>query len=315
MPHKTSVNMTGPTSRRSRENGTARALKGAYLGIVANLLLALVKAVAGVLGNSYALIADAVESASDIISSIVVVIGCRMAGKPADENHPYGHGKFEPLAAAVVATLLFVAAVGIAVESVKEIITPHHAPAPFTLGVLLAVIIVKELLFRFVITVGDELQSTVVKGDAWHHRADALTSAAAFIGISIAIIGGPGFEAADDYAALAAAFIIAINAVLLLKPAVYELIDTAPSPVIAQDIRAIAHSVPGVLGTHKCHVRKVGFDHFVDLDVLCDPEMSIRQGHEVAHDVGEAIHAQLPYITKVLVHVEPADDYGRRSRR
>lgn len=305
---------TSTNSSKHREQTSARALRGAYLGIITNVILALVKGIAGVVGNSYALVADAVESASDIVSSIVVVVGCRMAGKPADANHPYGHGKFEPLAAAVVAIMLFLAAIGIAIESVKEILTPHHAPATFTLAILVGVIAVKELLFRFVITVGEEIKSTVVKGDAWHHRADALTSAAAFIGISIALIGGPGYEAADDYAALAAALVIAINAILLLKPAVYELIDTAPDPSIARQIREIAHAVSGVAGTHKCHVRKVGFDHFVDLDVLCDPDMTIRQGHEVAHDVGEAIHSALPYVTKVLVHVEPSDDYGRRSR-
>jgi cation diffusion facilitator family transporter len=291
-----------------------KAMRGAVVGIVANLLLASAKGIAGFVGNSYALIADAIESLSDILSSVIVLIGCRMAGKPADANHPYGHGKFEPLAAVAVALILFTAAAGIAINSIREILTPHHAPAPFTLIVLVVVIVVKELLFRFVITVGIETGSSAVAGDAWHHRADALTSAAAFIGISIALIGGPGYEAADDYAALVAACIIALNAGFLLKPAVFELIDTAPNPQIAAQVRDIAHGVKGVLGTHKCNIRKVGFDHFVDLDVLCDPDMSIRQGHEVAHDVGEAIQAQLPYITKVLVHVEPSDDYGRRSR-
>jgi len=297
-------------ARKASEAGSRKA----KVGIAVNVALAISKATAGVIGNSYALIADAIESASDIISSLVVVFGIKMAGKPADENHPYGHGKFEPLAGALVALILFGAAALITIESIREIATPHHAPAPFTLIVLVAVIIIKETLFRTVLATSDEIGSLALKTDAWHHRADAITSAAAFIGISIAVIGGPGYESADDFAALLAAVIIAINASLLLKPALLELIDTAPDPSIAARIREIACGVAGVLGTHKCHVRKVGFDYFVDLDVLCDPDSSIREGHEVAHNVGEAIHAALPEISKVLVHVEPADDYGRRSR-
>lgn len=286
----------------------------ARLGIVVNLALAIVKAVAGVVGHSYALIADAIESTSDIITSLVVAFGFRMAGKPADENHPYGHGKFEPLSAAVVSLLLFGAAILIAVESAREILTPHHSPAPFTLVVLVVVIVVKETLFRSVLKAGDTIQSTALRTDAWHHRADAITSLAAFVGISIALLGGPGYESADDFAALIASVIIAINAVLLLHPALLELIDTAPNPELTKQVREVAEGVPGVLGTHKCNLRKVGFDYFVDLDVLCDPNATIREGHEVAHNVGEQLHATLPHIRKVLVHVEPADDFGRRSR-
>lgn len=286
----------------------------AQLGIVVNIVLALVKGVAGVVGHSYALIADAIESTSDIITSGVVAFGFRMAGKPPDENHPYGHGKFEPLSSAIVALVLFGAAILIAVESIKEILTPHHAPEPFTLIVLILVIIVKEVLFRSVLATGNEIESIALRTDAWHHRADAITSLAAFVGISIALIGGPGYESADDFAAMIAAVVIAANAVLLMRPAVLELIDTAPDPELVARIRTTAQHVTGVLGTHKCHVRKVGFDYFVDLDVLCDPNSTIRQGHEVAHDVGERIHEEFPQVRKVLVHVEPADDCGRRSR-
>jgi cation diffusion facilitator family transporter len=286
----------------------------AILGMAVNITLALIKGIAGVLGHSYALIADAIESTLDIITSAIVAFGFRMAGKPADQNHPYGHGKFEPLAAAFVSLVLFGAAILIAIESASEIATPHHAPAPFTLLVLVAVIVVKELLFRSISKTGNEIGSTSLKSDAWHHRADAITSLAAFVGISIAIIGGPGYESADDFAALIAAFIIAFNAATLLHPAIRELIDTAPDPTLMQEVCALALKVPGVLGTHKCQVRKVGFDYFVDLDVLCDPEATIREGHEIAHNVGEKLHAALPRIRKVLVHVEPADDFGRRTR-
>ena len=289
-------------------------VKSILVGAVLNIVLAIVKGTAGVIGNSYALIADAIESICDIFSSLVVFAGLKMAGRPADTNHPYGHGKYEPLAGVIVSMVLFAAAIFIAIASMKEIVTPHHAPEPFTLIVLLAVMIVKESLFRFVNKVGDSIHSTAVKADALHHRSDAITSLAAFVGISIALIGGKGYESADDFAALIAAAIIAVNAMLLLKPALFELLDTAPDPSLHKKIREVAEKVPGVFGTHKCHVRKLGFDYFVDLDVLCDPDATIRDGHNIAHDVGEAIHEALPVITKVLVHVEPKDDFGRRNR-
>ena len=296
------------------EHASRVGVRSTLIGMAVNVCLAIVKGIAGVVGNSYALIADAIESAADVVTSFIVLLGVRMAGKPADTNHPYGHGKFEPLAAAVVSLTLLGAAVLIMVESVREILTPHHAPQPFTLGVLLAVILVKEILARYVGHAAEGIGSVAVKTDAFHHRADAITSAAAFIGISVAVFGGPGFEMADDIAALIAAVVIAVNALILFRPALSELIDTAPAPEIAQSIREIALRVPGVLGTHKCGVRKVGFVYFVDLDVLCNPDESIRHGHEVAHNVGEAIHSALPAVAKVLVHVEPADDFGRRSR-
>lgn len=300
-----------PGTIQDRYQAGARA---ALIGMAVNGVLALIKGVAGVVGNSYALIADAIESASDVVTSLIVLVGLRLAGKPADRNHPYGHGKFEPLAAVFVSIMLLGAAVLIMVASVREILTPHHAPEPFTLAVLIGVIVCKEYLARRTKSKGEELKSMAVKTEAFHHRADALTSMAAFIGISIALIGGAGFEMADDIAAVVAAGVIAINAMLLMRPALFELIDTAPNPEFAKTIREIASKVPGVKGTHKCGVRKVGLSYFVDLDVLCDPSETIRHGHEVAHKVGEAIHAALPEVAKVLVHVEPSDDFGRRTQ-
>ena len=300
--------------RQHLERASRIGVRSTLLGMLVNVLLAVIKGFAGVVGNSYALVADAIESAADVVTSGIVLLGVRMAGKPADVNHPYGHGKFEPLAAAFVSLMLLGAAILITVESIREIYTPHHSPEPFTLFVLLAVVVVKELLARYVGTAGADISSTAVKTDAFHHRADAITSAAAFIGISVALCGGPGYEQADDIAAVVAAMVIAVNALLLMRPALSELIDTAPAPEMAHSVRDIALRVPGVLGTHQCRVRKVGFVYFVDLDVLCDPNETIRHGHEVAHNVGEAIHRELPEVAKVLVHVEPADDYGRRSR-
>jgi cation diffusion facilitator family transporter len=281
-------------------------MRFAMLGIVANACLTLIKGAAGFLGNSYALIADAIESAFDIFSSILVWLGLRYAARPPDENHPYGHGKAEPLVACVIALVLMGAAIVIGVESVREIRTPHHAPAPYTLVVLVVVVIVKETLFRFVVRGGEQTGSTAVKTDAWHHRSDAITSGAAFVGISIALIGGKGYESADDFAALVAAGIIAMNAALLLRPAVGELLDAAPPKEFADDVRRSAAAVPGVLGLDKCIVRKVGFDLYVDLHIRVHGDMTVREGHRIAHDVKDAVRANNSRVRDVAIHVEPA---------
>lgn len=284
------------------------------VGLGVNALLAVIKLVAGIVGHSYALVADAIESMADCFSSVIVWSGLRIAAKPADENHPYGHGKAEPLAAATVSLGLLAAAGIIVAQSIHEIITPHHAPAWFTLVVLLGVIATKELLFRFVWSAGNQFGSTAMKTDAWHHRSDALTSAAAFVGISIALIGGPGYEAADDWAALAASAVIAWNAWQLLKPSVAELVDTAPPPEVLAQARTVAARVSGVTGLEKCYARKMGFDYYLDLHVLVQGELTVREGHEIAHQVKDAVRQDNPRIVEVLVHIEPHDAHHETHR-
>ncbi len=275
------------------------------IGILANALLAGIKGIAGILGNSYALIADAVESGTDVFSSLVVLGGLRLSKVPADKDHPYGHGKAEPLAAAVVSLGLIVAAISIAIQSIREIKIPHHAPASFTLLVLVIAVVTKEVLYRFVFKTGVSLESTAVKTDAWHHRSDALTSLAAFIGISIALIGGPGYESADDWAALFASGVIAFNGVRLLRPAILEAMDTAPSGEVTKQVIQIASQVPGVIGLDKCFVRKMGFDYYVDLHVIVDANLPVREAHKIGHDVKDQLRSQYSRIKDVLVHVEP----------
>ncbi len=294
-------------SEESKVNSTQQQSVAslALIGLLVNVLFAVIKITAGVVGHAYALIADGIESALDVGSSLIIWGGLRFASRPPDASHPYGHGKAEPLAAIVVALGVIVAAVGLAIESVREILTPHHAPAPFTLWILLGVVVIKETLFRFVIRVARERESTAVKTDAWHHRADAITSLAAFIGISIALIGGPGWESADDYAALVACVIIAANGIHLLRPALHEILDTAPTGGISDTVRGAALLVPGVTELDKCRIRKMGTDYYVDLHVRVDGDMSVREGHELAHLVKNSIRASDRRIADVLVHVEP----------
>jgi len=282
-----------------------RGIRSAQIGLLINTLLAIVKFVAGILGNAYALVADAVESAADIFSSLIVWGGLRIATRQADEDYPFGYGKAEPLAAVVVALLLMGAAGGIAVEAIREIRTPHHAPAPFTLVVLVAVILVKEILFRRVIRVGEEVASTAVKADAWHHRSDAITSAAAFIGISVALIGGPGWEAADDWAALAASGVIVVNAGLLLRPAIQDLMDRSPGGDLLDRISAAALATSDVQSIEKLMVRKAGFHYFVDLHVQAEPTLSLHEAHVLSGRVKTSIRRAVPEVGGVLIHMEP----------
>lgn len=276
------------------------------IGIGINIGLVCVKGTAGLLGHSYALVADALESATDIITSLFVWVGLRTASKAPDRNHPYGHGKAEPLAAIVVALALVGAAVVIAVQSIQHIRVPHALPAPFTLGVLAGVIVIKEILFRRVAKVGADMDSNAVKADAWHHRSDAITSLTAFVGISIALIGGPGYESADDWAALLAAGFIVYNAYHIFRPSFGEIMDEAPAGNWQPELEAIARTVPGVEGIDKYRVRKTGFEYFVDLHVLVSGELTVREGHAIAHAVKAAIIAQKPAVYDVLVHIEPA---------
>ena len=274
--------------------------------MIVNLIFAAAKIFGGLIGNAYVLIADGIESALDIAGSLIIWGGLKFAARPPDETHPYGHGKAEPIAAVVVAVGVLAAALGLAIESVREIRTPHHGPAPFTLGILIVVIVVKEILFRYVNRVGRDVESTAVQTDAWHHRSDALTSAAAFIGITAALIGGRGWESADDWAALFACCVIAANGVRLLRPALYEIMDTAPRGEIVDRVRDAAAAVPGVIEIEKCFVRKMGLSFYVDLHVGVDARITVREGHDIAHEVKRAIQETDRRIADVLVHVEPA---------
>jgi cation diffusion facilitator family transporter len=283
----------------------ARGERAAQAGAVTNLSLALVKFIAGVLGHSYALIADAVESAADVFSSMIVWGGLRISAREADEQYPFGYGKAETLAAIAVAFMLFGAAGGIAIQAVREIVTPHHAPAPFTLAVLLVVVVLKEILFRRVFQIGEAMASTAVRADAWHHRSDALTSLAAAIGISIALVGGPGWVQADDGAALAAAAVIGWTGLRTFREAARDLMDRAPRGDTIERVAAAATAVDGVRDIHKLKVRRAGLGVYVDLDVQADPEMSLHDAHVLSGKVKSAIREALPETLGVLVHMEP----------
>lgn len=283
-------------------------------GLIANAALAVVKLVAGIVGNAYALVADAVESFADVVSSLVVWGGLAVAAQPADEDHPYGHGKAEAIAAAVVAVLLVGAALALGIEAVRQIRRPHHIPAAWTLAVLVTVMLAKWLLARRIRQVGDDLGSTAVRADAWHHLSDAVTSAAAFAGIAAAIVGYRltgriGWAAADDWAALLASLVIGYNGFTLLRPAIHDLMDRMADEEVVESVRAAALTVPDVRAVEKLFVRKSGFAYRVTAHIQADAAMSLEDAHVLGHRVQDAIEAAIPQVQHVLVHMEP---YGPR---
>ncbi|MEQ8242262.1 cation diffusion facilitator family transporter [Fulvivirga sp.] len=291
----------------SAPSNKENAIKTTYLSIAGNTLLAVAKGVTGVFGNSYALIADAIESTTDIFSSILVLVGLKYSTKPADENHPYGHGKAEPLITFAVVGFLVVSATVIAYESIIHIQTPHKTPAPYTLIVLGAIVILKEIFYRVVNRKGEQTKSSALKADAWHHRSDAITSLMAFIGISIAIFMGPGYETADDWAALFASGFIMYNAYLIFRPALGEIMDEHLYDDLVVEIREVAQKVEGVIDTEKCFIRKTGMTFHVDLHLIVDGSISVKKGHDIAHDTKNVLLLEFPEIADILIHVEPHD--------
>lgn len=299
---------------------TARGIRSAQTAVLMNAVLAMAKLIAGVVGNTYALIADAVESTADVFGSLVVWRGLHVSGREADEDYPFGYGKADSLAAAVVALLLIVSALLITVQAVREIRTPHLTPAPWTLIVLVAVVAAKLGLSRHVGAVGEEIGSGAVKADAWHHMSDALTSAAAFIGISVSLLGaryrgGSGWESADDWAALVAAAVIAVNGVALLRPAIHDLMDRAPGRDIVDTVRRAAEGVAGVLATEKIAVRRAGLVYRATLHVQASEDLTLHEAHVLSGKVKGAIRAAEPRVDYVLVHMEPYEGPSPPSGR
>ena len=286
-------------------NSEQTAIRTTYFSIIGNTSLAIIKGLAGFFGNSYALIADAIESTADIFASLLVLLGFKYAKRPADENHPYGHGKIEPLITFAVVAFLVVSATIIAYESIQHIQTPHKIPKPWTLIVLGIIIIWKEISFQIVIKKSKQTNSSSLKADAWHHRSDAITSITAFIGISIAIIFGKGYETADDWAALFASVFILYNSYLILRPALGEVMDEQLYDELIIEIREKSTEVKGVIDTEKCFIRKSGMKFHVDLHAIVDSEITVKSGHDIAHKLKDYLRKEIPNLGHVLIHIEP----------
>lgn len=289
------------------KSNVQKAIQATYLSIVGNFILAVAKGITGIFGNSYALVADAIESLTDVFSSALVLFGIKYSTRPADSNHPYGHGRAETLVTFLVVGFLLISATVIAYESIINIQSPHEIPEKYTLIVLAIIILIKEIFYRVVSKKGKETKSSSLQADAWHHRSDAITSLMAFIGISIAIFMGPGYETADDWAALIASLFIVYNAYLIFRPALGEILDEHVYDDLILEIREIAEKVPGVDGTEKCFVRKTGMTYLVDLHLLVNGNLSVTQGHEISHATKDTLMQEIPELSNVLIHIEPSE--------
>lgn len=281
------------------------AIKTTYFSILSNASLAILKWITGYFGNSYALIADAIESTTDIFSSFLVLLGIKYSNKPADKNHPYGHGRIEPLVTFAVVGFLIISATIIARQSIINIKTPHELPRAYTLIVLGCIIIWKEISYRIVINKSKQTKSSSLKADAWHHRSDAITSVAAFIGISVALVLGKGFEKADDIAALFASAFILYNCYLIFRPALGEIMDEHTHDEIIKMIRNISKKVDGVIDTEKCFVRKTGMKFHVDLHIIVNAKISVKEGHAISHQLKNKLNKEIPELSNILIHIEP----------
>ncbi len=281
------------------------AFQAIKISILGNILLAIIKCLSGFFGNSYALIADGIESTSDIFSSFLVFLGLKYANKPADENHPYGHGRIEPLITFIVVGFLITSATIIAYESVINIKTPHELPKAWTLYVLGGIILWKEISYRLVMKKSEETNSSSLKADAWHHRSDAITSVAAFIGISIALLLGKGYESADDWAALFASGFILYNSYLIFRPALGEIMDENLYEDVIENVRRISLTVEGILDTEKCYIRKSGMEYHIDLHAIVEGNLTVKKGHQLAHILQDTLKKELPEAGHILIHIEP----------
>lgn len=276
----------------------------ALLGIAVNAVLACVKLGAGIVGNSFALIADAIESIGDIAGSIVVWGGLRYGAQPPDEDHPFGHGKAEALAALAVAILIVGAGVGIGIHAVREIQTPRGSPRWFTIVVLVAVILIKETLFRIASRASKASASNAGRADAWHHRSDAITSLAALVGISIALIGGDRWAVADDWAALLAGCVIIVNGLLISRGPWDELMDRS-APDIERVCTQTVLAIDGFTGVERCNARKSGRVYRVVMHAEVSPDMTVAQAHALTGIAKAAVRNAHPLVASLLIHIEP----------
>lgn len=282
-----------------------KAIQTSVFSILGNIVLAAVKLIAGVLGNSFALIADAIESITDIVASFIVYLGLRYSTRSPDKNHPYGHGKAEPLITFIVVVFLLLSASLIAYQGIRNILSPQAAPESFTLIILGGIILVKEGFYRFVNRRSEDTASTSLKADAWHHRSDAITSLVAFVGILISIFFGEGFESAEDVAALVAALIIVYNAYRIFRPALSEIMDEQVYEEQVAKVKELAGETQGIIDTEKCYIRKSGMNYYIDIHVIVDANLTVAEGHLIGHRFKDQLMKRYEEIEDVLVHIEP----------
>jgi len=281
------------------------ATAASILGLVVNFSLAVIKLVGGLLGHSFALMSDAANSMGDVLASLVVLFAIRVAQKPADAEHPYGHARIEAVAGSNVAVLILISAVWIGWEAISRFSTPHPLPPIWTLGIAGGNVVIKESLYRYKVRIGRRTGSSAVIANAWDHRSDALCSLAVLVGLLIVRVGGPRFIWADEIAALVVVAAISWTAIHLLQQSASELMDVQANDELVEQMRTTAMKVGGVKNIEKFRVRKSGLEYFADIHVQVDPQATVEEGHAIGHAAKEALLSKYGLLRDVLVHLEP----------
>lgn len=280
--------------------------RAALLGLVVNVLLAIIKLIGGIFGQSFALIADAVNSLGDVVATVIVLVALRVAQAPADDEHPYGHTRAEGIAASNVAVLIIVSALVVGWEAITRLGEPAHAPRLWTLGIAGANVVIKEALYQYKIRVGRRNNSTAIIANAWDHRADAFCSLAVLAGLTIVAIGGRDYRWADEAASLVVVAAIIWSGSTLFLKAAHELMDVQADPEFVEQLRQAARGVAGVADVEKLWVRKSGLEYFADIHIEVAPHMSVAQGHDIGHAVKDHLVHTFPTLRDVMVHLEPS---------
>ncbi len=293
-----------PGAEQARRAGAGRRV--ALFSIAGSGALAITKLLIGWLGGSTSVVADGFESAGDVIASTIVLFGLFIASRPPDEKHPYGHGRFEMLTGLGVGILLLLGGMGISVNSLKNVTAVHAPPALYTIFPLLASIAVKTALSTSKFRVGRRIQSAALVADAWNDMVDILSALAALTALGLTLYDPSRFLFADHFGGFAVGLIVCFTGIRVVRDTSLQLMDTMPEPELMDRIRKEAVQVPGVRGVEKCYARKTGFQYHVDLHLEVDPDMTVRESHEIAHDVRVRILEELDWVADVLVHVEPA---------
>ena len=293
------------TDQTSRSMPYREATQAALLGLGVNLALGIVKLVGGIVAGSFALISDAVNSLGDVFMSLVVLFALRIAQRPPDAEHPYGHTRAEAIAGSNVAVLVIVSALLVGWEAIQRLNVQHSLPPVWTLWIATGNVLIKEVLYRYSLRIGHRTKSSVVIAAAWDHRSDALCSLSVLIGLAIVRWAGPGWIGADEVAALVVVAVIVWSGSEVFRRNASELMDVQADDDFVRQVRAAAESVPEVMAVETLWVRKSGLEFFADIHIEVDQHLTVAEGHRIGHQVKDHLLDEFPALRDVLVHLEP----------
>ena len=281
-------------------------------GMIVSSGLAVVKIITGLMAGSTSVVADGLESAGDVLASGLVFLGLTLAAKPADWNHPYGHGRAETLTGLLVGLMLLGAGAAISGHALLRAGDVHPPPAAYAIWPLIASIGIKSALCGVKFRFGKKIGSTSLAADAWNDAVDIVSGVTALAAVGLTLYDPQRFLAADHYGGFAVGVIVIFTGLRVTRDTGLQLMDTMPSERMMQTIREVAHQVSGVEGVEKCFARKTGLQYHVDLHLEVDPEITVRSSHNIAEQVRNRIRREVDWVADVLVHVEPSPNHYRR---